>query len=345
MRHTPILFLAFFGLLWSAGTLSFDFLIARDIFRQLRTNEFVATDGQVTESKLVRKGKSKPTYVAEIHYTYTVGGKSYSGDRVTLGSFHFGSSRNSHQKASALLERQPKGSQVRVFYNPTQPGEAVLQPGIHGGHLFAPLFLMPFNAIMVGLWYAVALSFRPKTGLRAARVRILDQPGFRTAIRMPHMPPFMVGFISLAAAAFVGVFVIAFATAGEPSFGIMILAWSVLGSIALWAGFKQLRRLRSGAADLTFEEGSPEITLPIAFDRKERVTISREDIKGFDIELVSHRSSKGGSSLTYRPRIHTREGLAHRLASYNDREGAEALVALLRERLGLERTASFVPGA
>lgn len=67
-------------------------------------------------------------YGATIVYEYVVAATTHTSDKVTFGDFS--SSDSSH--ARGILERYPKGSRVTVYYDPADPGTAVLEPGATG---------------------------------------------------------------------------------------------------------------------------------------------------------------------------------------------------------------------
>lgn len=62
---------------------------------------------------------------ANITYTYTVNGKAYTSGKIIAGDY----SSNSSRRAKKIIKRYKKGSDVKAYYNPEKPGEAVLIPG------------------------------------------------------------------------------------------------------------------------------------------------------------------------------------------------------------------------
>ena len=70
-------------------------------------------------------GKSGYQHSANIRYTYRVDGKDYTSGKIVVGDY----SSNSSRRARKLTSRYRKGSQVKIYYNPVKPGEAVLKPG------------------------------------------------------------------------------------------------------------------------------------------------------------------------------------------------------------------------
>ena len=81
-------------------------------------------------------GSSKRTvtyYLAAINYEYQVDGKAYRSNRIAFG----GQNRN---QTVTLLNKYPKGKSVIVFYDPDDPEEASLEPGMKKGSYFTPIF-------------------------------------------------------------------------------------------------------------------------------------------------------------------------------------------------------------
>jgi hypothetical protein len=58
----------------------------------------------------------------------------HSGDTFTSKAISFGGTEGSHKESEAreALEQYPLNGQVEVFYNPTNPEEAVLITGTEG---------------------------------------------------------------------------------------------------------------------------------------------------------------------------------------------------------------------
>jgi Protein of unknown function (DUF3592) len=71
-------------------------------------------------SRGVSSGGGGPTRSLVFAYTYTVGGKSYEGEKI-----HFGSMSDPDE----LVKRYPAGSEVAVYYDPNDPTRATLERG------------------------------------------------------------------------------------------------------------------------------------------------------------------------------------------------------------------------
>lgn len=89
------------------------------------------------------------TYSADISYDYLVNDRSYVNGAVSFD----GVKSSDPATARRILKRYPVGKQVAVYYNPNDPQDAVLEPGLHGGSWFLPLFGALFVAVGVGLFF------------------------------------------------------------------------------------------------------------------------------------------------------------------------------------------------
>ena len=93
-----------------------------------------STDGEIAHSAVLYKtdttatSNGAPTYKADISYRYKVKGANYSSSRISLVDFASTSGR-----AQSIVARYPDKSPVRVYYNPANLAEAVLEPGGAGG--------------------------------------------------------------------------------------------------------------------------------------------------------------------------------------------------------------------
>lgn len=99
------------------------------MFKSLRTNRWPMTEG-VIESAQIQANHSDEgrSYCPKVTYTYHVAGIAYDGTKIAIGQMS-----SSSDYAQGVLDRYPVGRKVTVHYSPTDPAEAVLEPGIHGG--------------------------------------------------------------------------------------------------------------------------------------------------------------------------------------------------------------------
>ncbi len=108
---------------------------------------WVRTKGIVCKTSIDYQGggeidrpKKKHSFFPNVIYRYEVNAKEYSNDRL-----HFGLSRGSEEQAQAVATYYWEGREVDVMYNPKNPRQSVLKPGL------CPLQLLPlgFGAILL----------------------------------------------------------------------------------------------------------------------------------------------------------------------------------------------------
>jgi hypothetical protein len=82
------------------------------------------------------------TYFPKVSYEYYVDGLKYSSKRVNFGV------AGGYGNAKRVISDYPQNKVVNVFYNPKEPGKAILEPGIRVG-IF--LLLIFFSAFSIGI--------------------------------------------------------------------------------------------------------------------------------------------------------------------------------------------------
>lgn len=159
--HITLFFVVFFG--------GFFAIVITVKLREVRAaSRWPSTQGEIISSKSSAKtvtthhatydeneDKVEKRNFARITYRYTVNGKQFTCDRLSVGE------DLGNDDVRGKLERYPKGRMVEVFYNPEKPGKAVLERGLPNGcakaGLYGVLLLIAIIAVFgYGLDYAVA---------------------------------------------------------------------------------------------------------------------------------------------------------------------------------------------
>ena len=91
-----------------------------DIWTGLKTPAWPTVEGQVVESRITSGSEG----TAHVEYEYEVAERRYRNDRIATG-FFFG-----NVGAILVQRRYPLEKRVRVYYDPDDPGNAVLETGI-----------------------------------------------------------------------------------------------------------------------------------------------------------------------------------------------------------------------
>ena len=112
--------------------------------------------GVVTLSQVVRSvsededGKSY-SYEPQINYAYTINNKNYVSNQVVFGGM---GSHGTVNKAQLAADKYPLNARVRVFYNPNNANEAVLETVAGSGAkgtLFGGILLLVVGLVMAVL--------------------------------------------------------------------------------------------------------------------------------------------------------------------------------------------------
>lgn len=139
----------------------------RDIWRAARTRRWPTAPGNVVSAEELQHQRPVPEgegggtrihYEARIHYEYNVGRIHIGSTVVRLGP----TETSSEQQAQATLSRYLPGQTVQVAYNPEDPTESVLEPGLHPldftrlgvGLVF---LVLAFSMALIARWFAARL--------------------------------------------------------------------------------------------------------------------------------------------------------------------------------------------
>ena len=101
----------------------------RALVRGLGTHRWSTTPGVIAESRLqeVERGKSlSRQYRAVLSYSYEVAGKRWVGHDLRVG----GDGIFGRRQAERRISRYPLHMAVDVYYDPSSPCDAVLEPGV-----------------------------------------------------------------------------------------------------------------------------------------------------------------------------------------------------------------------
>jgi hypothetical protein len=118
--ETPLLVPCVVGTITGLFGIAF---FAGNIIRYLRTSDYKQGMATVTRAQVTTIEDTDGTwYLPQISYTYAVRSEEYSSGRVRPSDAWNGSSLES--VARKLVNKYPEGKTVRVFYDPSRPGEA-----------------------------------------------------------------------------------------------------------------------------------------------------------------------------------------------------------------------------
>jgi len=113
------------------------------------------TEGTINTSRVARMGTAaERSYKAIIKYSYSVKGTRYYSDQIYIGST---GSSGMKWSANRTVGRYPVGKKAIVYYDPTNPAQAVLKPGIKW--TLAIFLLMPSFLLLLLLFVQYIVWF------------------------------------------------------------------------------------------------------------------------------------------------------------------------------------------
>jgi hypothetical protein len=286
----PLLLLVF----WTGLLLMGDGVVLGTSARQFLSRGFAAVTGKIIRCQLGRSAVRSRGM--DITYTYMVGGVEYTGHRYRYderhGAFDY----------TATARGFPPGARRTVFYNPSDPSDAVLKPGLDGCDLLLALFGLPLNIVTGGVWTAMLRSRRGAGRLApAGGVRIFQTPG-RTRAQLAEFSPLAAGFFGVAAAAFAAVFPIVSLDGFAPSLGLMTTVLGLVAAAGLAAFAWAVRRNGSGRYELRIDEASQTLTLPQTGGRTAPLTVPRREIAAVSMRRRVNQTLSG-TYVTYVPAL------------------------------------------
>jgi hypothetical protein len=137
-RTTLLITLAMFG-----AAIFFILWGGYEVMSAYQSQHWPSVEGEITSSyvqqdvRSIEDSSKKPTFSPKISYQYSVGGKTYTGEKISFSGGEGGEKKN---KAQAVVNRYSSGKKVAVYYDPNHPEKAVLETG------FSWKTFMPFAA-------------------------------------------------------------------------------------------------------------------------------------------------------------------------------------------------------
>lgn len=341
-------FIILFALFWTVIVSCFDIFLGHALYNQIRARNFAQAEGRILSSKVTENSDSDgTTYGAEVRYEYTVDGRRYESDRVRYGAM----STSDGEWASQTVRENPTGSVRPVYYDPQNPTRAVLQTGVGGQNWFMLLFMSPFNAVMIFLWWMVVAGRRPSPPAGGARI-VPDGDCllvcFKTVSRAAK------ALLSFGGVTFAGIFLIAFTTgfSGDSTGTLTVFGLAI--ATAAWAGLKPSGPIKP---DLIIDPIQGRLELPggagLAGDWKAWRAWKKAGKPPFVIPLESLRAvvmnervkdDGDGKSINYVVTLHLADPAAgetteHDIGQWMIPNRAESFTTWLRDTLGVRNEA------
>lgn len=319
-----LLFLAMSGII-----LIPDAQLGKILWHQFQSRNYSSTTGRIMQSEVRRWKTAKGDTVteADIQYHYEVNGQAFDGTRLR---YSVGSGQ---MWVTQIVNEHPAGSETPVYFNPKDPVDSLLSPGLDGLDIFCVLFLMPIH--MLGLAFlAAVISMRRWFKPVAGGIKIIAD-GNQTRIRFPHASPVFSAALAAFLASGVSIFFVACSLPFTRWIGIAatFLFLSIASGIAVYV--RRWQKIRS-SGDLIINEASGFIELPETCGRKERMKVYMSDIAGIAVESIEDRNRRGTVSYRYEPTLQLRNADRQILAGWPGKAQADAFSEWLGKRLGLK---------
>jgi hypothetical protein len=300
--------LVLFGLFWTAIVGAADVMIGGSIVSSLQALAFERTSGTITQSEVVRhKDSDGVTYGVDVRYTYDVDGTRHEGARYSYSVV----SSSDRRWADRIVGEHPVGATRDVHYKAGQPSVSVLRPGIDGSTLMMLMFLMPFNAVMVGIWsYAGWLCFQPRYHGVRPPLPTFDRGG-ATHVRLTQLSWPFAGIIGVGGASFAGIFLIGLTTGFHPEGDMMIVAWIVVGLVGGHVAIGARRREQAG--DFDFSVDQRFVTLPLVAGETRRMQVRKSDVAGIEMKFTGNDDDTPQYDIV----LCRGDGSAHKLAAWS----------------------------
>ena len=161
MEETVGKFGYLFGIILSLALIALGILLIRKNAKsKQKANECMGWPtvlGRVTRSEVVKSESSNEdgttySYTPHIEYVYHVLGQNYTSTQVVFGGFI---STGSPKASQLVVNKYPLNDSLRVFYNPANPREAILEQTVGSGAKGA--LIGGIILVIVGVLIAVPL--------------------------------------------------------------------------------------------------------------------------------------------------------------------------------------------
>ncbi len=202
---------------WTIGVLFVDGCAVWLLAKNVAAQSYPSVTGEITASQ---PAETDGSVRWKVQFRYSVDGREFTGDRRT---FAVGNFSNPRQELPSLAERFVVGKPVEVFYNPNEPSDSALDRTLSGLPLLMGLFVVPFNAVMLGGWNWVR---RRILGLQAVPIR---RDGRHWLVTTTNGQPFVVMLIIAGGLSFASTFTIVLCGWEENLFGLAVTWCGLIG--------------------------------------------------------------------------------------------------------------------
>ena len=267
-RVGSVFFLVFL-VLWTILQLFMDGCGVWLLAKNVSAMSYPSVVGEITSSEPV---DSKTTSRQAVQFRYSVNGNEFTGSRRSFADANFSGQKSEPQ---LLAERFPVGRSVDVYFNPNDPSDSALDPTLSGLPFLMGLFLVPFNALMVGGWSWVVRRVH-----RIQSVPIL-RDGTRWLVLTTNGQPLLVMLIVAGSLSFASTFMVVLSGSEENLFGIASIWCGVIG-ISIGAYWHTKSLMRRERPVLILDDALASVTWPQSNDSP-AFSVPRGDLLGVEL--------------------------------------------------------------
>ena len=147
VQFSSMSFSTIFILIFVAVGLGIAAFGARGVIQARASSAWPQVSGEITHSEIT---DSDSSYSPLVRYKYSVSDRAFAGERICFGLDRMFAG---YKFAQRYTQRYPVGSPVAVYYDPDQPSQSVLEPGITKRAFIPMAFGLGFA--IFGGWFAL----------------------------------------------------------------------------------------------------------------------------------------------------------------------------------------------
>lgn len=136
--------------------------LVRNFSKARHSKNWLSTTGKIISSELDAQttadenGYETTTYIANVLFQYVVNESTFEGDCI---NFDYGIRTSNRDLEKSIVEQYPVGSQVKVYYDPEDPQQAVLEKRVN--NIFTTILVSAVFILIGVIVAAVSLGANP----------------------------------------------------------------------------------------------------------------------------------------------------------------------------------------
>lgn len=134
-----------FGVIFTIGGIFMSTSLMTALFEATDSLNWPALRGNIVKSEVCFEEKARIQYFPCVSYVFELDGKQYRSNKIWLHPW-----REDREFAVATIASYPVGAEVSVFFNPSNPYEAILVKGPQ--HYLFLFFILSLMLVIVGVW-------------------------------------------------------------------------------------------------------------------------------------------------------------------------------------------------